>query len=119
MFGIQSWVALSRDDEETSPDFIHYDANDLPVLNGEGKTIQIIAGSNFGKASPVKASSPIFYADVALAAGASVPLDPDYDERAIYTVEGEIEIAGDTFQGGALLVFRPGDHITITAKSNS
>ena len=119
LFGIQSWVALSRDDEETSPDFIHYDANDLPVLNGEGKTIQIIAGLNFGKASPVKASSPIFYADVALAAGASVPLDPDYDERAIYTVEGEIEIAGDTFQGGALLVFRPGDHITITAKSNS
>jgi hypothetical protein len=30
-------------------------------------------------------------------AGESMPLDPDYDERAIYTVWGEVEIAGDTF----------------------
>src|SRR4051794_8963936 len=119
LFGIQSWVALSRNDEETSPGFTHYDSRDLPVLNGEGKTVRIIAGSLFGKASPVKTSSPMFYADVALAAGASVPLDPDYDERAIYTVGGEIEIAGDTFKSGALLVFRPGDGITITAKSDA
>jgi redox-sensitive bicupin YhaK (pirin superfamily) len=119
LFGIQSWVALSRQDEETQPDFLHYGAEELPVLSGEGKTVRIIAGSLLGKASPVKTSSPMFYADVALSAGASVPLDPDYDERAIYTVDGEIEIAGDTFQGGALLVFRPGDRITITAKSDA
>jgi redox-sensitive bicupin YhaK (pirin superfamily) len=119
LFGIQSWVALSRQDEETQPDFLHYGAEELPVLSGEGKTVRIIAGSLLGKASPVKTSSPMFYADVALAAGASMPLDPDYDERAIYTVDGEIEIAGDAFQGGALLVFRPGDRITITAKSDS
>jgi redox-sensitive bicupin YhaK (pirin superfamily) len=39
----------------------------------------------------------MFFADVALGAGASVPLDPDYDERAIYTVSGDIDIAGDVF----------------------
>jgi redox-sensitive bicupin YhaK (pirin superfamily) len=119
LFGIQSWVALSRNDEETQPDFLHYDAKDLPVLGGEGKTVRIIAGSLLGKRSPVKTSSPMFYADVVLSAGASVPLDPDYEERAIYTVDGEIEIAGDMFTGGALLVFRPGDRITITAKSDA
>jgi redox-sensitive bicupin YhaK (pirin superfamily) len=119
LFGIQSWVALSRNDEETPPDFLHYDAKDLPVLSGEGKTVRIIAGSLLGKRSPVKTSSPMFYADVVLSAGASVPLDPDYEERAIYTVDGEIEIAGDMFTGGALLVFRPGDRITITAKSDA
>jgi redox-sensitive bicupin YhaK (pirin superfamily) len=119
LFGIQSWVALSRKDEETPPDFLHYDAKDLPVLGGEGKTVRIIAGSLLGKRSPVKTSSPMFYADVVLSAGASVPLDPDYEERAIYTVDGEIEIAGDTFTGGALLVFRPADRITITAKSDA
>jgi redox-sensitive bicupin YhaK (pirin superfamily) len=48
-----------------------------------------------------------------------VPLDPDYDESGIYTADGEIEIAGDTFKAGALLVFRPGDRITITAQSDS
>src|SRR4051812_13419595 len=119
LFGIQSWVALSRDAEESAPDFVHYDSKDLPLLNGEGKTVRIIAGKILGKPSPAKTSSPMFYADVELSAGAGFPLDPDYDERAIYTVAGEIEIAGDTFQSGALLVFRPGDRITVTAKSNA
>jgi redox-sensitive bicupin YhaK (pirin superfamily) len=61
----------------------------------------------------------LFYADVAVTESASVPLDPDYEERAIYTVEGEIQISGDTFHRGALLVFRPRDRITILAKSQA
>ena len=61
----------------------------------------------------------MFYADMTIAAAASVPLDPEYDERAIYTVDGDIEIAGDSFSPGVLLVFRPGDRITIRAKSRA
>jgi redox-sensitive bicupin YhaK (pirin superfamily) len=30
LFGIQSWVALTRQDEEKMPEFTHYDAGDLP-----------------------------------------------------------------------------------------
>ena len=119
LFGIQSWVALSRPDEEKAPDFTHYDEKDLPVIDGEGKTARIIAGSLLGKTSPVKTSSAMFYADVTVTEGATVPLDPDYEERAIYTVEGEIQISGDIFRPGALLVFRPGDRITILAKSQA
>ena len=55
----------------------------------------------------------MIYADVSLEAGASVPFDADYDERAIYTVAGEIDIAEDLFEPGQLLVFRPGDRITV------
>ena len=57
--------------------------------------------------------------DVVLRAGSSVPLDPGYDERAIYTVSGEVEISGDVFPPGQLLVFRPGDRITIRARSDA
>ena len=119
LFGIQSWVALSAKDEETSPDFVHYDAGELPVLTDKGKTVRVIAGSILGTSSPVKTSSPMFYADVALQAGATVPLDPAYEERAIYTVSGEIEIAGDVFEPAQLLVFRPGDRITIRARTDA
>ena len=119
LFGIQSWVALSAKDEETSPDFVHYDAGQMPVLSDDGKTVRVIAGSILGASSPVSTSSPMFYADVALSAGASVPLDPHYDERAIYTVWGEIEISGDVFAPGQLLVFRPGDRITIRARTDA
>jgi redox-sensitive bicupin YhaK (pirin superfamily) len=117
LFGIQSWVALSAKDEETDPGFVHYDADALPIVEADGARVRIITGALLGASSPVKASSPTFYADVALTAGAAVPLDPDYDERAIYTVSGEIEVAGDVFRPGQLLVFRPGDRITIRAKS--
>ncbi|MGC2410335.1 MAG: pirin family protein [Methyloceanibacter sp.] len=119
LFGIQSWVALSARDEEAEPDFVHYEANDLPLLGGEGKVMRVIAGSVLGVSSPVRTSSPMFYADVTLSAGASLPLDPDYDERAIYTVAGEVEIAGDVFGPAQLLVFRPGDRITIRAKTDA
>src|SRR3954468_3441589 len=119
LFGIQRWVALSAKDEETSPDFVHYDASEMPVLTDEGKTVRVIAGSILGASSPVRTSSPMFYADVALQAGASVPLDPDHDERAIYTVSGEIEISGDVFGPAQLLVFRPGDRISIRARTDA
>jgi redox-sensitive bicupin YhaK (pirin superfamily) len=119
LFGIQSWVALSAKDEEMTPDFVHYDAEQMPVLSDEGKTVRVIAGSILGTNSPVRTSSPMFYADVALSGGAAVPLDADYDERAIYTVSGEIEISGDVFGPAQLLIFRPGDRITIRARTNA
>src|SRR5918997_2774122 len=53
LFGIQSWVALSAKDEETTPDFVHYDAGQMPVLDGDGKTVRLIAGSILGVSSPV------------------------------------------------------------------
>ena len=115
LFGLQSWVALSGRDEEAAPAFEHYEAGALPVLTGEGKTVRLIAGEAFGAKSPVRTSSPMVYADVTLEAGAVLPLDPDYDERAIYTVSGAIEIAGDGFGPGQLLVFRPGDRISVRA----
>ena len=119
LFGIQSWVALSANDEETKPDFVHYGAHEIPVLDDEGKVVRVIAGSMLGASSPVKTSSPMFYADIRLSAGASIPLDPDYDERAVYTVAGEVEIAGDVFGPAQLLVFKPGDRITVRAKTNA
>jgi redox-sensitive bicupin YhaK (pirin superfamily) len=119
LFGIQSWVALSAKDEETAPDFVHYEAKELPVIAAPGQTARIIAGTLFGAASPVRTSSAMFYADVSLAAGAAVPLDADYEERGIYSVSGEIDIAGDVFGPAQLLVFRPGDRITVRARTDA
>jgi hypothetical protein len=61
----------------------------------------------------------MYYADVTLSAGASLPVDPDHNERAIYTVSGDIEIAGDTFTPSHLLVLKPGDRITVRGKTNA
>lgn len=117
MLGLQSWIALPKVSEEIAPSFQHYSADSLPVIADTGFSARIIAGRAFGAASPVEMVSPWFYAEVTLDAGLSVPLDPDHEERAIYVVEGEIEIAGDRHSGPCLLVFRPGDAITVRANS--
>ena len=66
-------------------------------------------------ASPVRTFSDMFYADAVLETGASIPLPAEHEERGIYVAQGEIAIAGDRFEAGRLLVFRPGDEITVTA----
>ena len=115
LFGIQAWVALPSSAEETAPTFVHYPAKGLPIIQGEGKTVRVIAGSLYGESSPVETPTATFYADAALEAGARIPLPADHEERAVYVAQGKIDIAGDSFEMGQLLVFRPGDEITITA----
>lgn len=115
MHGIQSWVALPAAKEEIAPSFQHFSAATLPVVEDQGVWARVIAGSALGKTSPVDTVSEWMYVEVRLEAGASAPLDPDQEERAIYLVEGEVRIGGDTFDGPRLLIFRPGDRITVTA----
>jgi redox-sensitive bicupin YhaK (pirin superfamily) len=115
LHGLQCWVALPARDEEVAPSFAHYDTEKLPLFTGENKSARIVAGKMFGAVSPVETLHETFFADVTLGAGASVPLDADYEERAIYVVSGAIEIAGERFEEGRLLVFKPGDRITVRA----
>jgi redox-sensitive bicupin YhaK (pirin superfamily) len=117
LYGIQIWVALPKRYEETDPDFTHYAAASLPLIEGEGKTVRVIAGSLLGQTSPVKTLSKLFYADAICRAGASLLLDNEHEERAIYLLEGTVEIAGQAFEPGRLLVFSSGDRIAVRALS--
>jgi redox-sensitive bicupin YhaK (pirin superfamily) len=114
--GIQSWVALPEAHEESAPSFAHHAESELPLIEEGGKAVRVIAGKLYGKASPAKTYSEMFYADVRLDAGATLPLDADYEERGLYLVSGEIEISGDVFQPGRLLVLRPGDRVVTPAR---
>jgi redox-sensitive bicupin YhaK (pirin superfamily) len=115
--GLQTWVALPADAEETDPAFAHHGAAELPLIADADKTVRLIAGSLYGRTSPARTLSDLFYADAILKAGALLPLDAEHEERAIYTVAGDITIARQSFGPGQLLVLRPGDRITIEAKT--
>jgi redox-sensitive bicupin YhaK (pirin superfamily) len=119
LYGIQAWAALPKSHEEAAPQFAHYDAAQLPRITGDGKTVRIVMGSMFGQSSPAEFPHPSFYAEAVLAPGAVLPLDADYDERAIFIVSGEIDIAGEGFAAGRLLVFKPGDRISVLATAQS
>jgi redox-sensitive bicupin YhaK (pirin superfamily) len=117
--GLQCWVALPAAEEETAPAFSHHDSAALPLVTEEGKTVRIIAGSAYGARSPVATLWETLFADVTLAAGAALPVDTEIEERALYLVSGEVEIAGDRFAPGRLLLFRPRDPITVKAASDA
>lgn len=119
VFGIQSWVALPKAHEETAPAFDHIAAHQLPVIDERGIQARIIAGSLYGATSPVKTQSDLFYADVQMAAGTALPLPVEHEERGVYVAEGEVEMAGQTFEEGRLLVFRAGDAITLRATKHA
>lgn len=115
LFGIQAWVALPRTHEESDPFFRHFGAAELPMLSDGGLNVRLIVGEMAGRRSPVELPMATLYADVELSAGASLPLDALYPERAIYTVEGEIEMAGERIGPGQMLVLREGVPVVIRA----
>lgn len=119
LFGVQVWTALPKSHEEQDPAFLHMPVEALPRIVGEGKRVRLIMGAGYGDESPIETPHPTFYAEAVLAPGAVLPLDADYEERAVYIVSGVIDIAGDRFESGRLLVFRPGDRISILALSNA
>jgi hypothetical protein len=119
MFGIQTWLALPKTHEETDPGFLHIAADDLPVIRAEGKRVRVILGELYGERAPAPLPHETIYAEAVLAPGAVLPLDPTHEERGVYVVSGQIDIAGDTFAGGRLLIFKPGDRISILALSNA
>jgi hypothetical protein len=119
LHGLQMWVALPSAAEEMAPDFAHYAAQEFPVVRENGTTVHVVIGSLYGARSPVSTTSETIFGDVTLRAGSRLPLDADHEERAIYVVDGEIDIMGDRFRGGQLLILRPGDKIAVTAATDS
>lgn len=116
LFGIQTWVALPERHEETAPSFSHYPSASLPLIEGEGKSVKLIAGSLFGQKSDVNTLSDMFYADVRLAPDSSLEIPAEYEERAAYVVEGFVTIrGGESYEAGRLLVFKRGSAVEIQA----
>lgn len=109
LHGIQTWVALPREHEEADPGFTHIGSAALPVQSAEGCTVRIIAGAAYGLRSPVPVFSPTLYVHADLQAGAQLALPNDHAERAVYVAAGMVEVAGNTYSAGSMLVFKPGD----------
>ena len=115
MFGLQTWLALPKKNEDDPAAFLHAPATLLPELEGEGKRVRLILGHAWGERVPVETPSEVFYADATLAPGAAIPLPEDHEDRGIYILSGEVTVAGQTFPAGQMLVFRPGDRVSVRA----
>jgi redox-sensitive bicupin YhaK (pirin superfamily) len=113
--GIQTWIALPRESEETMPSFEHHPAATLPEVREAGAILRLIAGAAFGQCAPTSVFSPMFYVAAELEAGAETWLPDEYAERAVYVVEGAIETAGRRHAVGEMVVFGPGERASFRA----
>ena len=115
LFGLQTWLALPQTMEDDPAAFVHTPEAQLPVLEGEGKTVRLILGHAWGARAPMAPPSEMFYADAILGPGAAIPLPDDHEDRGVYILQGEVTVAGQTYPAGQMLVFRPGDRISLRA----
>jgi len=115
LFGIQTWIALPKGAEDGQAAFVHAGKSELPLLEGEGKEMRLILGNAYGERAPVETASEMFYADALLQPGARLPMPDDHEDRGAYVVSGRVEIAGQRYDAGQMMVFRPGDRVSMTA----
>lgn len=113
--GIQTWVALPDGAEDGAASFVHAEKASLPFLDAERKKVRLVLGTAWGEKAPLAMPSELFYADAELMPGALLPLPDEHEDRGVYVMDGAIEVAGQTFAAGQMLVFRPGDRITLRA----
>jgi redox-sensitive bicupin YhaK (pirin superfamily) len=113
---IQTWVALPEKDEEALPSFTNYRPDQLPVFTDKGVWMRLIAGNAYGLGNDVKTNSPLFYLHVILQPGASFGLPKEHAERGFYIAKGSVEIAGNKYQEGQMLVFNKNVDPVILAK---
>jgi redox-sensitive bicupin YhaK (pirin superfamily) len=113
---IQTWVALPERDEEAAPSFNNYIPDQLPVFTDKGVWMRLIAGNAYGLQNTVSTHSPLFYLHVVLIAGARFGLPKEHTERGFYIAKGSIEVAGNTYHKGQMLVFTKGVDPMILAK---
>jgi len=119
MHGIQAWVGLPEELEEIEPSFDHYAPDQLPTYESGGLWARLVAGEAFGAKAAVRTHSPMFYVHWRFAAGARAQLDTQYPERAAYIAIGSLQVQGQTFEAGKMLVFKRAKPIVFTAVTDA
>jgi redox-sensitive bicupin YhaK (pirin superfamily) len=119
MHGLQLWVALPLEHERDEPTFEHTDADALPTLDMDGVTGRLVAGSAYGKRSPVTTLSELFYVDAQVPEGKRLKLPDEHAQRAAYVIEGSLHAGDETLNAGELAVFASDTDVTLVADTDT
>jgi redox-sensitive bicupin YhaK (pirin superfamily) len=117
LHALQLWVALPKADEEMEPAFHHYAAQALPEFRKEGGQIRVLIGKAYGVESQVHTLTQTFLIDVITQRDCELPIPDQYEERAVYVIEGAVRCGGERAEAGRMLVFAAGTKAAIRAES--
>lgn len=119
LHGLQAWVALPLDHEESAPAFDHYPASALPRIEGPGLSLQLIAGEALGRRSPVRILSELFYLAGILDRGAELRLPATPMQQALYVVRGGLRMDGQLIPAGTLQILPEQQDLTVRAEEDT
>jgi len=117
--GLQLWIALPKENEETAPSFHHHPESTLPDWADGGVRLRVLAGAAYGATSPVAICSPLFYVEALIPAGQRLPLPDGYAERALYVVEGQVRCGATPVPHRQMLVVSPGPQPRLVAETDA
>ena len=113
LHGIQLWLALPAELQEIAPAFTHYPAETIPVAESLEPRVTVIIGEAYGARSPVETLSSTLYVEALFSEPSQLLLPDNYEERAVYLVEGELMIGDCKLETGEMAVIRPSASATI------
>ena len=123
MRGFQLWMNLPAKDKMTAPNYQEFDGDKLPVVDGTGVSVKVIAGSLNGATGPVKqpATDPI-YMDIRLDAGVDFELPvPAGHSAFVYVYEGGLSVGASpqaaTIHAQELAVLGDGSEIRLSGRA--
>ena len=119
LHGLQLWVALPDDKQEIEANFHHHPKETLPLFEYEEATIRLMIGEIFGKKSPVKVYSPMFYADVTMPENTTISIPKNGQELGIYVIDGVVSIDNKTYNKFDFIYADQEEEIAITANKNA
>lgn len=106
LHGLQLWMALPEEHEETDPAFHHFPAASLPAKEIDGVPVRVMIGEAYGLRSDVPTFGETLYVEARLDAGQRLEL-PAATERALYVASGSVTLAGETVDEGVMAVLGP------------
>ncbi len=106
--GLQLWAALPLAHEEAEAAFVHTPAAAIPSVQEGVARVRVLIGSALGVSSPVATFAPTLYLDVQMTAAGEFLLPALAQELAIYPVEGDIAIDGESLPARTFAVLAEG-----------
>lgn len=116
LHGLQTWVALPTEREETEARFEHYTDSEIPWVELNGARARVVIGSAYGATSPVRTESETLYVELIIEAGATIEL-PVTEELGAYVIDGGISLGDKTISDGNLAVLKR--NVTTSISSDS
>lgn len=119
LHGIQLWVALPEEMEESAPRFYHHPKNSLPEFTHQNISMKLLLGKAFGYESPVSVFSDLFYVEVDIKKGQSLKIPADGREWGFYVVQGQVSSDQKMVEAFSMAAVKNGNDLQLEAMEDS